>query len=122
MLQAESRNPKKYQKTLKKSPKQRTKRRDSSEDEEEEFRVGPFPLITEDEPSPENELATTQSATWDTPDTDQRTFDAPSPNKDDPSYCPLDTPRSRREIQNTLVKPQIKRTRARNMWQDITDA
>ena len=111
-------NPKNNQK----SPKQRTKRRDSSEGEEEEFRVGPFPLITADDPTPENECVTPQGATLDTPDTDRRTFDTPSPSKDDPNYNPLETPRSHREIQNTRAGPPITRARARNMLQDVTDA
>jgi len=40
-------NPWQNQKTLKKPPKQKTKRRGSSEDEEERFTVGPFPLVTD---------------------------------------------------------------------------
>ena len=59
--------PRQNHKILKKSPKQTTKIRDSSEEEEEEFRVGPFPLITADDPTPENECATRQSSTLDTP-------------------------------------------------------
>ena len=41
-------NQRQNQKILKKPPKQKTKRRCSSEGEEEGFTVGPFPLVTVD--------------------------------------------------------------------------
>ena len=109
-------NPRQNQKTLKKPPKQETKRRGSSECEEEGFTVGPFPLVTFDT-NPENDCTTVPISILDTSDTDRRTLYTPSPSKDDPSYCPLDTPRSRHELQTTREEPPITRARARNMLQ-----
>ena len=103
-------NPRQNQKTLKKPPKQKTKRRGSSDGEEEGFTVSPFPLVTV-HTIPENDCTTPPISTLDTP----------SPSKDDPSYCPLDTPRSRRELQTTREEPPITRARARNMLQDVND-
>jgi len=108
------------QKTLKKPPKQKTKRRDSGEGEEEGFTVGPFPLVTDDT-TPEHECTTPPISILDTPDMDRRTLDTPSPSKDDPSYCLLDTPRSRHELQTTCEEPPITRARARNMLQDVNN-
>jgi len=113
-------NPRQNQKTLKKVLKQKTRRRDSGEDEEEGFVVGPFPLVI-DNMTPGNYCMTLQSSILDTPDTDRQTLDTPSPSKDDPSYCPLDTPRSRRELQTTREKPPITRACARNMLQDVNN-
>ena len=50
-------NPRQNKKTLQKPPKQKTKRRDSSESEEEGLTVGPFPLVTVDT-IPENDCTT----------------------------------------------------------------
>jgi len=99
------------------APKQKMKRRDSGEGEEQGFTVSPFPLVTDDT-TPENDCMTPNSI-LDTPDTDRRTLDTPSPNKDDPSNCPLDTPRSRRELQTTREEPPITRARVRNMLQCV---
>jgi len=111
-------NPWQNKKTLKKLPKQKTNRRVSGEDEGEGLTVGPFPFVTDDT-TPENECTTPPISILDTPDTDRRTLDTPSPNKDDPSYCPLDTPRSRRELQTTREELPITRARARNVLQDF---
>jgi len=102
------------------APKQKTKRRDSSEGEEEGFTVGQFQLVTVDT-IPENDCMTPPISILDTPDTGRRTLDTPSPSKDDPSYCPLDTSRSRRELQTTREEPPITRARARNMLQDVNN-
>jgi len=103
-------NPWKNQKTLKKPQKQKTKRRDSGEGEEEGFTVRQFPLVTDDT-TPEDDCTTPPTSILDTP----------SPSKDDPSYCPLDTPRSRRELQTTREEPPITGARARNMLQDVNN-
>jgi len=66
-------NPWQTQKTLKKPPEQKTKRRDSGEGEEEGFTVGPFPLVTVDT-TPENDCTTPPNSILDTPDTDRRTL------------------------------------------------
>ena len=59
-------NPRKNQKTLKKPPKQKTKRRGSSDGEEEGFTVGPFPLVTVDTIL-ENDCTTPPISILDTP-------------------------------------------------------
>jgi len=100
--------------------KQKTRRRDSGEDEEEVFVVSTFPLVIDDM-TPGNDCMTPQSSILDIPDTDRQTLDTLSPSKDDPSYCPLDTPRSRRELQTTREEPPITRARARNMLQDVNN-
>ena len=108
--------------TAKKSPKGRAKRRISSEGEEEEIRIGRFPLSVADDPISETECRTPPSANLDTPDKGERTIDTSVSSKDDPSYSPLDTPRSRSELQNTRAEPPVTRLRARNVLQDVTDA
>jgi hypothetical protein len=113
-------NPRSNQKTLKKALKQKTRRRDSGVDEEEGFVVGLFPLVIDDM-TPGNHCRTPQSSILDTPDTDRQTLDTPSPSKDDPSHCSLDTPRSRHELQTTREEPPITRARVRNMLQDINN-
>jgi len=60
-------NPRKNQKVHRKPPKQKTKRPDSSESEEEEISVGPFPLMTADNPTAVNESTTPQNPALDTP-------------------------------------------------------
>jgi len=59
-------NPWQNQKTLKKPPKQKTKRRDPGEGEEGGFSVGPFPLVTVDT-TPENDCTTAPISILDTP-------------------------------------------------------
>jgi len=59
--------PRQNQKAQKKPPKQKAKRPDSGESEEEEIRVGPFPLMTADNPTGVNESTTPQSPALDTP-------------------------------------------------------
>jgi len=121
MLQSESLEPLEKSEDSEEDPKQKTKRRGSGEGEEEGFTVGPFPLAIDDT-TPLNECTTPPISILDTPDTDRRTLDTPSPSKDDPSSCPLDTPRSRRELQTTREEPPITRARARNMLQNVNDA
>ena len=113
-------NPRPNQKTLKKVLKQKTRHRDSGEDEEEGFVVGPFPLVIDDM-TLGNHCTTPQSSNLHTSDTDRQTLDTPSPSKDDPSYCLLNTPRSCRELQTTREEPPITRARARNMLQDVNN-
>jgi hypothetical protein len=54
--------------TAKRFPKRKAKRRNSSEGEEEEIRIGKFPLEITDDPIPETECRTPPSANFDTPD------------------------------------------------------
>ena len=115
-------NPKKSQKGGKRFPKRKAKRRNSGVGEEEEFRIGKFPLSVADDPILETVCTPQPSANLDTPDTGERTIDTSVSSKDDPSYSPLDTPRSRRELQNTRAEPPVTRLRARNVLQDVTDA
>ena len=113
-------NARPNQKTLKKPLKEKTRRRDWGEDEEEGFVVGPFPLVIDDM-TLGYERMTPQSSILDTPDMDRKTLDIPSPSKDGCSYCPLDTPRSRCELQTTRKEPPITRACARNMLQDVNN-
>ena len=113
-------NPKRSQEIAKTFPKRKAKRRNSSEGEE--FRIGRFPLSVADDPIPETECRTPPSANLDTPDTGERTIDTSVSSKDDPSYSPLETPRSRRELQNTRAEPPVTRLRTRNVLQDVTNA
>ena len=59
---------------------------------------------------------------WIPPIRTEKTFHTPSPSKDDPSYCALNTPQLRRDLQTTRAEPLITRARARNRLQDVTDA
>jgi hypothetical protein len=115
-------NPKKSQKGAKRFPKRKAKRRNSSEGEEEEIRIGKFPLELADDPILETACTPPPSANLDTPDTGERTIHTSVSSKDEPRYSPLDTPRPRRELQNTRVEPPVTRLRARNVLQDVTDA
>jgi hypothetical protein len=58
----------------------------------------------------------------DTPECAQTTLDTPISERNDPSYLPLETPRSRTELRATRAEPPIKRSRARVLSQDCADA
>ena len=108
---------------VRKKPQVRDSKRASlTEEREGDIRVGTRPLLLADDLTDKIESATPRNPTLDTPDTGRRDLDTPSSSRSDPSYQPLDTPRSRRELQTTRAEPPITRSRARNMLQDGTEA
>ena len=91
--------------TRKKAPKRSTKRADSYE--EDEFNMRSLPLQIADESDGQASHEILQDQILDTPDPTQRVIDTPSSERTDPSYCPPETPRSRRELQMTRPAPQL---------------
>ena len=51
--------------------------------------------------------------TWDTPATGPLRLDAPGSQRADPTYAPPETPRSRRELEDTRQGPPVTRLRSR---------
>jgi len=79
---------------------QRESKKPAKQDEEEEFKFNPFPLVmTDDSPStPEREPPPLQ-----TPETTQSDVHTPCSELKDPSYHPSKTPKSRQEFQSTPI-------------------
>jgi hypothetical protein len=61
--------------------------------EEDEFKLGPFPLVTSDTPTVGREYATPTNQALDTPDSSTPALDTPSSEHGGPSYRPPETPR-----------------------------
>ena len=63
--------PRQNEKAKKKPPGEKNKRLDSGENGEDEITLGPFPLMTADNPTAVNENTTPRNRSLDTPDTDR---------------------------------------------------
>ena len=109
--------PKSGQRTVKKTPRVLAKHTELS-DEEEEPKVGSFPLAVTDFPADTCEREPPTYQTPRSPDRTQPETDTPSPQREDQNYRPPGTPRSRREIQSTRDAPPLTRSRARVMSQN----
>jgi hypothetical protein len=103
--------------SVKKPPRHSPRR--PSVDAEDEFRIGPFPVIRTDFQENIIEHGTPRGQSLDTPESAQTT-DTPALERSDPVYLPPDTPRSRRELQTVRTEPPVTRSRARNLSQDYT--
>ena len=78
------------------------------EEGEEEVRIGPFPLLSEaplEARTPPNQIPCS-------PPTPQPAAISPS-ERQDPTYQPPETPRTRREMQTNRIDPPITRSRTR---------
>ena len=98
---------------MKKTPKRSVKR--SGQDEENEFKFGPFPLRITDDLNNATNPEILPDKVLDTPSPFRQTFDTPPSERTDPNFSPQDTPRTRRELQVTRTDPLITTARARIM-------
>ena len=101
-------------KTVKKMPKKQTEH--LSEDEANELRLGPFPLVTTNYPGNINENKTPPNPNSQTTSPIQPSTDTPN-DYHDPTYFPPETPKYRREFQTTRIKPTVTRPLARILSQ-----
>jgi hypothetical protein len=91
------------------------------EPEEDEVRIGPFPLLKARAPVDHVEPRTPNPRP-DTPDSVQTSPESPRAERRDPSYEPPRTSRSRRELHTTRVVPPLTSARARDRTQDHNPA
>jgi len=84
----------------------RESRKPAKQDEEEEVKFNPFPLVMTDDSlgTPEREPPPPQ-----TPEIIQSEVDTPCSELKDPSYHPSETLKSRREFHSTRTEPPITR-------------
>jgi len=89
------------------------KLREVTSEEENELRIGPFPLVTANYPAsiikhkiPPNPNSQTTSPL-------QPSRDTPNSDYHDPTYFPPETPKLGRELQTTRNEPSVTRSRAR---------
>ena len=99
-----------------KQAKQKTTR--TKESEEDEVRIGPFPLLKARPPVDQVEPRTPPSLAPDTPDSVPTSPESPRLERRNPSYKPSKIPRSRRELHPTKTEPPLTRARARDQTQD----
>jgi hypothetical protein len=101
-------------------PNKRARRKTTrrGESEEDEVRIGPFPLLRARPQIDQVEPRTPPSRTPDTPDPVETSPESPRSEGRDPSYEPSRTPRSRRELQPTRMEPPLTRARAKNRTRD----
>ena len=92
----------------------------SDSNEEDEIKIGPFPLITSNVQTSGREGTTLRTQDLYTPDAATQILDTPFSEQTDPSYHPPETPRSRRELQTTRTDPPVTRSRTRVLNQDST--
>ena len=109
------------QQATKKPQRRRAKRLSESDENEEEFKFGSFPLAVTEPPAQADERVTPPGRAAASPDPTQLVGDTPSPRYNDPSYHPPETPRSRREMQTTRTDPPLTRSRARIMSQSSVE-
>jgi hypothetical protein len=79
--------------------------------EENEVRIGPFPLLKARPPVDQFEPRTPPNLPQDTPESVQTSPESPCAERRDPSYKPPRTPRSRKQLQATRVDPPLTRAR-----------
>ena len=103
--------------TVKKPRRKQT--RQQSEDPENDFPIGSFPLVNTDCLENTIEHETPLDQILDTPEPNQH-IDTPISDRTDPAYFPPDTPRSRRELQTLRTDPPVTRSRSRVLSQEST--
>jgi len=95
----------------------------SEEEEEDETKFGPHPLLETSQPESRTERQVPVYRTPMTPEAVSPITDTPTFESQDPTYLPPQTPRSRREMQNTRIQPPVTRSRIRIMSQEnVTEA
>ena len=107
--------PKAERKTVEKLRKKPNLR---SEEEENETKFGPHPLLEASQPEFRTERQVPLDQTPITPETAPQITDKPTSESQDPTYLPPQTPKSRREMQTTRIQPPVTRSRARIMSQE----
>ena len=118
---SEAWKPKTERKTVEKLRKKPNLR--SEEEEEDETKFGPHPLLETSQPEFRTERQVPVYRTPMTPEAVSPITDTPAFESQDPTYLPPQTPRSRREMQNTRIQPPVTRSRTRIMSQEnVTEA
>ena len=105
------------QKPEKRPPKRLEK--PQSEDDESKQKIGPFRWISTEYLVDQAEHRPQADRYPDTPLSARRPMDTPASERIDPSYCPSETPRSRRELQTMRFEPPVTRARAKALSQDL---
>jgi len=90
----------------------------SDSSEEDEIKIGQFPLVTSNAKTSSRERTTPRTQDLYTPDAATQVLDTPFLEETDPSYPPPETPRSRRELQITRIDPPVTRFHSRVLNQD----
>ena len=100
--------------------KRRNKRptRSENQEEEENIRIGSYPLLEIHPPETRVEPGTPPSQDPDTPESAQQRVDTPLSERRDPNYEPPSTPLSRRELRDARPEPPVTRSRTRAQTQD----
>ena len=94
----------------------RTPKMEQNENEVE-VRLGPYPLCNPSQPEGNSEQ-TPLDPSLDTPEAVRTPMDTPDSERNDPSYDPPATPRSRRELQTVRADPPVTRSRTRILSQE----
>ena len=102
------------------APKKRINKRfpKSENQDEEDIRVGSFPLLEIKPQETGVEPRTPPSQDPDTPESAQQRVDTPLSERRDPNYEPPSTPRSRRELRDARPEPPLTRARTGAQTQD----
>jgi len=100
---SEAWKPMATRKTMKKLCKKPNLR--SEEEEEEETKFGPHPLLEASQSEFRTERQVPLDRTPVTPEAVSPIMDTPTFESQDPTYLPHQTPRSRRGMQNTRIQP-----------------
>ena len=98
--------------------KSRVKTPAYTDEEEEEIRLGSFPMLQATREGNVAEPMVPPDQTPPTPEPSPQTLDTPASENRDPTYIPSETPRSRRELQPTRAEPPVTRAKARILSQD----
>ena len=88
------------------------------QEEENEMRIGPLPLLNRGRLLEGLELPTPQNQVPHTPAPNSQTTVSPHSERRDPSYEAPHTPRSRRELRTVRPEPPLTRSRTRFQTQD----
>jgi hypothetical protein len=108
--------PKIERSSVRKKPKKQKEQ--TSEDKENEIRLGPFPLVTTDFPTNVIEHQTPPNRIPQTTSPLQPSTDTPYPDYHDYTYSPPDTLKSRRDFRSTRNELPVTRARARILSQN----
>jgi hypothetical protein len=102
--------PKTEHKFAKKRPKKPVTRPvEEEEEEEEEIRARPLPVKKANRPEDSTDHEILPNSNLSTPEPLPQITDTPASERSDPSYQPSETPRSRREMQNTRFESPMTR-------------
>ena len=106
-------NPDSWKPTVKQKAKRKVRNKPPAPTEEEEIRIGPFPLVLQTPKENATDHLPPPDQNPHTPATTPQTLTPPASEHRDPEYLPSDTPKSRREMQPTRIEPPMTRSRTR---------